>query len=138
MRKSIFAVAGLVAALGSATSQADPTVIAEGTILINNPAFSASDLLAGCDGPLPEANGIDGIAFEVPEGANGQPAALTTTGATAIDADVYWWSAACGVIDSDEWATDAANEVGTIPVDAAYGVVSLFLGANADVSLATL
>ncbi|MFP5224056.1 MAG: hypothetical protein ACLGH3_00640 [Actinomycetota bacterium] len=134
--------AAMLAAFAAApmAAQAEPVVLAEGNILVGNPngavTGGVTEILEACNFGTGELQGVDGIAFEVPVEALNRPAALATSGAAAIDVDVYWYDSACGLIEDFSMGTlGEANESGTVPADAAYGVVNLIIGADADVRL---
>jgi hypothetical protein len=140
MKKMIAAAMLAAFAVAPMTAQAEDVVMAEGMILVGNPNGAvlggASEILEACNFGTGEFQGIDGIAFEVDVPALGKNAALATSGAAAIDADVYWYDSACGLIEDYSMAElGSANESGTVPLDAAYGVIDLIVGANADVRL---
>jgi hypothetical protein len=67
------------------------------------------------------------------EADDGQHAFSLTAGATAVDADVYIYDADCVQLAS--YATESADEAGTIPSGAAYVLTSLYAGAAADMTL---
>lgn len=138
MRKSILAVAGVIAAFG-ATAHADATVLASGTIAVGNPLGLAtggvSEMFGACTDDT-TFNGIDGIPFVVPVEVLNTGATLATSGAAAIDADVYWYDAACALVDDYSMAvTGEADEAGTVPDTAAFGIVDLIIGADATITL---
>lgn len=120
-------------------AHAETVTLAEGDILIGNPNGLAlggiSEIIEACGGSG-EANGIDGLAFDVPAEALLRPATLVTSGGLGIDADVYWYDSACGLLEEYDMANlGEANESGIVPADAAYGVVDLIIGAAVNVKL---
>lgn len=138
MRKSILAVAGLIAAFGG-TAHADGTVLASGPIIVGNPNGAAlgglSEMIGLCGGDE-SFNGIDGIAFDVPVDVVNTGATLVTAGSAAIDADVYWYDGGCELIEDLSMASlGEADEAGIVPENAVYGAVDLILGADAHVTL---
>lgn len=148
MRKLMLAAAA-VAVFGTfAPSQAgiETVTLVEGDILIGNPGSKAlggaAELWDEC-GASADLQGVDGLWFEVPEEGARQkaPATLVTTGDTAIDVDVWWYTSDCSLILEPEdvayeMATDLeANEEGHIPENAAYGIVDFAIGAAAHVKL---
>ena len=56
-----------------------------------------------------------------------------TSSATNVDTDVYMYDADCVQLAS--YATEAANEAGTIPSGTAYVLTSLYTGAAVDYTL---
>jgi extracellular elastinolytic metalloproteinase len=67
------------------------------------------------------------------EAGDGQHAFTIEAGATAVDVDVYMYDESCSQLGS--YATEAANEAGTIPSGTAYILTSLYAGAAADITL---
>lgn len=138
--KKLIGAAMLAAITVAPMAQANEVVLAEGTILIGNPGGllpgGVSEILEGCGFGTGEFNNIDGIAFVVPGEALNRAATLTITGQFGVDADVYWYTAACGLVDDFTMAnTLQANETGVVPADAAYGVIDLIVGADVDALL---
>lgn len=137
--KGLLAVAALLAFSATMTAQAETVTLVEGDIAVGNPLGKAvggvSEVYGVCTADT-TLNGIDGITFDVPEDAVGREATLTTTGATAIDADVYFLDSAGGYISPYTMANNLeANERGTVPDGAVCGVVDLTIGAQAHVKL---
>ena len=117
----------------------DPPVTEQFTIAAGNPANVVSPGVVGtelentCTVP-PASQDSDGhVSVLKGEAGDGQHAFSLTAGATAVDADVYIYDADCVQLAS--YATESANEAGTIPSGAAYILTSLYAGAAADMTL---
>lgn len=117
----------------------------DGIVMLPNPTSKAvggvteSFNPCGTDDPdLGDLNGVDGHWIELPEGAVGRAATLTSD---AVDMDVWFYTGfgtGCALINDDadpsayNMATDlTANEAGTIPAGATFAIVDLAVGANA-------
>ena len=117
----------------------DPPVTETFTIAAGNPANVVSPGVVGtelenaCVVP-PASQDSDGhVSVLEGEANDGQHAFSIESGATAVDADVYIYDADCVQLAS--FATESANEAGTIPSGAAYILTSLYAGAAADITL---
>ena len=117
----------------------DAPVTEKFTIAAGNPANVVSPGVVGtelentCTVP-PASQDSDGHVTVLKGEANdGQHAFSIAAGATAVDADVYLYDADCVQLGS--YATESANEAGTIPSGAAYILTSLYAGAAADITL---
>jgi hypothetical protein len=117
----------------------DPPVTEQFTIAAGNPANVVSPGVVGaelentCTVP-PASQDSDGhVSVLKGEADDGQHAFSLSAGATAVDADVYIYDADCVQLAS--YATEAADEAGTIPSGAAYILTSLYAGAAADMTL---
>jgi hypothetical protein len=109
------------------------------TIAAGNPANVVSPGVVGtelentCIVP-PASQDSDGhVSVMTGEANDGQHAFSLVAGATAVDADVYIYDDQCVQLAS--YATEAANEAGTIPSGAAYVLTSLYAGAAAEMTL---
>ena len=117
----------------------DAPVTEKFTIAAGNPANVVSPGVVGtelentCTVP-PASQDSDGhVTVLTGEANDGQHAFSLAAGATAVDADVYLYDADCAQIGS--FATESANESGTIPSGTAYVLTSLYAGAAADMTL---
>jgi extracellular elastinolytic metalloproteinase len=117
----------------------DPPVTETFTIAAGNPANVVSPGVVGtelenaCVVP-PASQDSDGhVSVLKGEANDGQHVFSIASGATAVDADVYVYDADCVQLAS--YATESANEAGTIPSGAAYILTSLYAGAAADITL---
>ena len=117
----------------------DPPVTETFTIAAGNPANLVSPGVVGtelenaCVVP-PASQDSDGhVSVLKGEANDGQHAFSVAAGATAVDADVYIYDADCVQLAS--FATESANEAGTIPSGASYILTSLYAGAAADITL---
>jgi extracellular elastinolytic metalloproteinase len=109
------------------------------TIAVGNPANVVSPGVVGtelenaCVVP-PASQDTDGhVTVLAGEADDGQHAFQLASGPTAVDADVYMYDADCVQLAS--YATESANEGGTIPSGTAYVLTSLYAGAAADETL---
>jgi extracellular elastinolytic metalloproteinase len=109
------------------------------TIAAGNPANVVSPGVVGtelentCTVP-PASQDSDGhVSVLEVEAGDGQHAFTIEAGATAVDVDVYMYDESCSQLGS--YATEAANEAGTIPSGTAYILTSLYAGAAADITL---
>lgn len=73
--------------------------------------------------------GVDGWWIQLPSWAPGAQAQMTST---AIDMDVWFYDSNCRWIGDYVMATPEPNEEGTIPADAAWAIVYLYTGQDAD------
>ena len=120
-----------------ATAGHGPQFTATGTVLVGDPASAViggvTENVAPCD-PGSAANGVDGIWYDI-QGFGVHTATLTMD--STADFDIYWYDESCQFIDD---VTMAANfvgetEMGTVPFDARYAVVDLFIGGAATFNL---
>jgi hypothetical protein len=109
------------------------------TIAAGNPANVVSPGVVGtelentCTVP-PASQDSDGhVTVLRGEAGDGRHAFSLEAGATAVDADVYLYDENCVQLAS--YATESANEAGTIPSGAAYVLTSLYAGAAAELTL---
>ncbi len=154
------ALIGLLAILltGAPAVNADehPDWTASGEILLPSPGSRAiggvTELASPCMGsidpdvPDGAAQGLDGYWIEIPEGAGGHAATLTADAPNEVDA--WFYDLDCNLIrppssmsagPKDEHAYSMAgsgdlpegDKAGTIPAEAAFAAVDLYLGFNA-------
>jgi hypothetical protein len=98
-----------------------------------SPGVVGTELENTCTVP-PVSQDSDGhVSVLNGEQGNGQHAFSLKAGATAVDADVYMYDENCTQLAS--YATESANEAGTIPSGTAYVLTSLYAGAAADLTL---
>lgn len=139
MRKGLFALVALGLLAPAGLAHAETRVLVEDDLLVGNPLGAigggVSEIVADCD-PDAQLQGIDGVTFAIPAAARGKAATLTSTGAGALDVDVYWYDERCRPdLDASFTRRGTGNETGTIPADAVVGVVDLIAGANAHVKV---
>jgi hypothetical protein len=123
--------------------------VATGTILIGDPGTrviggvteQGSPCLGSIDPDVPAglAQGVDGFWIALPEGSGGHAATLTSTAPNDVDA--WFYDEGCGLIqpaaDPNAYSmatTDPVpngDEAGTIPANAAFVAVDLYVGAAA-------
>lgn len=135
MRRLII-VAALTALAAGGTARADEVT---GHIEVGNPSTGLglagiTERVDACS-PGGNAEGIDGQWLTV---AAGQSVVVTLTGgATDLeDLDVYFYDAECNYIDDESMVTENPSESGTAPAGAAFMIVDLFSGAEANFTAA--
>ncbi|NUR07229.1 MAG: coagulation factor 5/8 type-like protein [Nocardioidaceae bacterium] len=98
-----------------------------------SPGVVGTELENTCTVP-PASQDSDGhVSTLKGEQGDGQHAFRVAAGATAVDVDVYLYDASCRQLAS--YATESANEAGSIPSGTAYILTSLYAGAAADITL---
>jgi hypothetical protein len=109
-----------------------------GTVLIGDPIEGVSAIYSEAIGLCADDSleGVDGDMVKIDPADAGRPATLkATAGATGLeDFDANFFDAECNLI-GDGWFNDG-DEAGNIPEGAEYVDVYLFLGAQAEFTLA--
>ncbi len=109
------------------------TIAAGSPANVVSPGVVGTELENTCTVP-PASQDSDGHVTVLKGEANdGQHAFSMTSSATNVDTDVYMYDADCVQLAS--YATEAANEAGTIPSGTAYVLTSLYTGAAVDYTL---
>lgn len=140
--KGLALLALLVGIAAGAFARAEgPSFSVNGEITAPNPTSKlisgVTERLNPCGVPDEDAGdlqGFDGYWITLPAAAGGRDAVLVSN---AIDADVWFYDATCGLISENDdptafgMATDATpNETGTIPAAAAHAIVDNAAGAK--------
>jgi hypothetical protein len=112
-----------------------PDPHAQGLVKVNNPAVTTvpgiteTALEQTCDPETP-ANGVDGLIVPIPADKRDGTHMFRAVGSAdgPYDLNVYWYTEACTFLGGASLNSTEPDELGSIPEEAAYGVIDLVTG----------
>jgi hypothetical protein len=154
MRKYLLAAIAAMTVLSLIPANAEPSFSVTGTVLVGDPVSrrygAVTETVSPCNGsidpdvPAGAAQGVDGYWIQLPEGSAGATATLVAN-TPGADFDAWFYTEGCSLLTGAANYTMATtdpmpngDEEGTIPEDAAWVAVDLYIGAAAEFTFSIL